>query len=433
MVPDDSELLFRRQVDRWTLAAVSHGVEHFEGLLCALPGVYPSIVAASLPRLCQEGAISADQYRQACARQARDDGASIRCSPPALPPPHPLDFDWRYTDGTVDRLVRLATSVTEPGDTIALLGAPSVYAASVDRAHDRQWVLLEGSESTVQHLQTAGPCQTAGVQRCDVLRGDIPALRAAAVVADPPWYPRHIEAFLWAATACARNGASIVMSLPPVGTRPGIASERREFRDAVTALGLEMKVIRRNWLTYSTPPFEMNALGAAGWDDPPRDWRRGDFAILRARGSAIGPRPCVGRSPVGWDEVMLGWTRIRVLPGDSGPGFDPSLRPLVPGDVLDDVSSRNPVRDAVNVWTSGNRIYHTRTPSTVLAMLKAMAAGSNARDAATSTIGRVPTRTEERAIVTTVRQLSLIAGIEGRELARYGWPTDVSVRAKRAS
>ena len=431
MAPDDPELMFRRQVDRWTLAAVSHGVQHFEGLLSALPGVYPSIVAASLTRLCQEGAISPDQYRQACARQARDDGDSIRCSPPALPPPHPLDFDWRYTDRTVDRLLCLATSVTEPGDTIALLGTPSVYAASVGRARGRQWVLLEGSEATVQHLRTAGPIQT--VHRCDVVRGDIPALRAAAVVADPPWYPGHIEAFLWAATVCARKGASIVMSLPPVGTRPGMAAERREFRDAVTALGLEMTVIRRNWLTYSTPPFEMNALRAAGWDDPPRDWRRGDIAILRDPGSAIGPRPCVGRSPAGWDEVMLGWTRIRVLPGDSGYGFDPSLQPLVPGDVLDDVSSRNPVRDKVNVWTSGNRIYHTRTPSTVLAMLKAMAAASNAWDAATSTIGRVPTRTEERSIVRTLRQLGLIAGVEGRELARYGWPPDVSVRAKRAS
>ena len=433
MVPDDPELLFRWQVDRWTLGAVRHGVEHFEGLLAALPGVYPPIVAASLTRLCQEGAISSDQYRQACARQPREHGGPIRCSPPALPPPHPLDFDWRYTDRTVDRLLRLAASATEPGDTIALLGTPSVYAASMGRARGRQWVLLEGSDSTVRHLQTAGPCQTGGVQRCDVLRGHIPELRAAAVVADPPWYSRHIEAFLWAATVCARNGASIVMSLPPMGTRPGMPSERREFREAVTALGLEMTVIRRNWLTYSTPPFEMNALRAAGWDDPPRDWRRGDIAILRVHGSAIGPRPCVGHSPAGWDEVMLGWTRIRVLRSDSGHGFDPSLQPLVPGNVLDDVSSRNPVRDNVNVWTSGNRIYHTRTPSTVLAMLKAMASGSNAWDAATSTIGRVPTRAEERAIVTTVGQLSLVAGIEGRELARYGWPTDMGVRAKRAS
>jgi len=431
MAPDDPQLLFRRQVDRWTLAAVRRGVEHFGGLLSALPGVYPPIVAASLSRLRQEGAISSEQYRQARTRQTPDDRGSILCSPPALPPPHPLDFDWRYTDRTVDRLLRLAASVTEPGDTIALLGTPSVYAASLGRGLDRQWVLLEGSEATVRHLQTAGPLQA--VHRCDVARGDIPALGAAAVVADPPWYPGHIEAFLWTATACARSGASIVMSLPPAGTRPGIASERRRFRGAVAALGLEMKVIRRNWLAYSTPPFETNALRAAGWDDPPREWRRGDIAILRAHGSAIGPRPCIGGSPAGWDEVMLGWTRIRVLPRAPGPEFDPSLRPLVPGNVLADVSSRNPVRDKVNVWTSGNRIYHTRTPSAVIAMLKAMAAGSNARDAATSTIGRVPTRSEERAIVTTVRQLSLIASIEGRELAGYGWPTDAGLRVKRAS
>jgi hypothetical protein len=431
MTPDDPESLFRRQVDRWTLAAVRHGVEHFEGLLSALPGVYPPIAAASLTRLCQQGTIPPNQYRQACARRPRDDGGPIRCSPPALPPPHPLDFDWRYTERTVDRLLHLAAGMTDPGDTIALLGTPSVYAAALDQGFDRKWVLLEGSEATVQRLQSAGPRQS--VQLCDVLRGDIPELGAAAVVADPPWYPGHIEAFLWAATACVRQDAAIVMSLPPMGTRPGIASERRGFRSAVTAHGLEMKAIRRNWLTYTTPPFERNALLAAGWDDPPVDWRRGDIAILRDHGSTVGPRPCIQPSSGDWDEVMLGWTRIRVLPTASGHEFDPSLQPLVPGNVLDDVSSRNPVRDKVNVWTSGNRIYHTRAPEAVLAMLKAMATGSNARDAATSTIGRVTTRAEERAIARTVRQLSLVTGIEARELARYGWATDVGVRAKRAS
>ena len=431
MAPQDPELLFRRQVDRWTLAAVTDGVEHFEGLLRALPGVYPPMVAASLTRLRREGAISSDQHRQARARQHRDDGDRVGCSPPALPPPHPLDFDWRYTERTVDRLLRLVTSVTEPEDTIALLGTPSLYAAALDRATDRQWVLLEGSEATVQHLHMTGPRRT--VQRCDVVRGHIPEPGAAAVVADPPWYPGQIEAFLWAATVCARQGAFVVMSLPPIGTRPGMANERREFRGAVTARGLEMTTIRRNWLTYTTPPFERNALLAAGWDDPPVDWRRGDIAILRAHGSAIGPRPCVPPCSENWDEVMLGWTRIRVLSSMSSDEVDPSLRSLVPGNVLADVSSRNPLRQKANVWTCGNRIYQTRAPRMVLAILKAMAAGSNARDAASSTIGRVPTGAEERAIARTVRQLSLVADIEGRELSRCGWPTDTGVRAKRAS
>jgi hypothetical protein len=432
MAHDESDLAFRRQVDEWTLAAVEQDVADFDGLVCATPGVYPPIVAASLDRLRADGAVSETRYADVRSRRTtpRYQGRAVG-TPPVLPPPHPLDFDWRYTDQTVERLLQLAASLTQPGDTIALLGTPSVYAASRTCGIDREWVLLDACETTVRHLQATR--QPGTVHVCDVSASEIPDLRAAAVVADPPWYPQHIEGFLWAATVCTRPGSAILMSLPPMGTRPGMTSERREFRRAAAAHGIQVEAIHPNGLSYTTPPFEQNALAAAGWHDLPVDWRSGDLAHLRRIGAGVEPRPSLPPSRGEWEEVMLGWSRIRVRTTEPAGEFGCSLWPLVPGGVLDDVSSRHPIRGSANVWTSGNRVYRTDAPQTVLAMLRAMASGSNARDAAAATIGRMPSRVEERTIVRTVRDLTAIVHTEEQELARWGWAGDVGVAAKRAS
>jgi hypothetical protein len=430
MARSEPEVSFRRQVDKWTFSAMAHGIDHFDGLLCSLPGVYPPLVAASLARLHERGAISSAEYRRASTRCTPSRGWRPSAAAMMLPPPHPLDFDWRYTDQTVDRLLSFATSVTEPGDTIALLGAPSVYAAALKRDLDRHFVLLDASHATVERLRAAGARHA--VHLCDVFDGKVSDVQAAAVIADPPWYTDHIRAFLWASARCGRTGSHVLVSLPARGTRPGVASERRAFRAAAGDHSLEVVAYHWNWLTYTSPPFERNALAAAGWRHLPHDWRRGDLAILRSHGPG-GRCPPVQRPGKEWEEVMLDWVRIRVRKDTATSGFAPSLQPLVTGGVLDDVSSRHPIRDQANVWTSGNRIYFSEAPQTVLAILRALASGSNAYEAAASTMGRMPTRTEKQAIAKCVGHLLLIARIEGRELAQSGWPSHAPVRAKRAS
>jgi len=409
---------FRRQVDAWVIAEVQKGVATFDDLICRLPGVYPTHAYDSLGRLCQSGAISRAEYRRANRR--RDTEVAVRRHPdvPSLPPPHPLDYDWRYSPATVDYLLQLAVTATEPGDTIALLGTPSIHVAQLTRELHRRFVLIDVSPATVHQVRKLDAHRT--VYRRDLFVDPVPTLGAAAVIADPPWYDEHIEAFLWTASECARTDATVLVSLPQVGTRPGSRAERKAFRSVAERMSLLVREMRLGTLTYLSPPFEVNALAAAGWTGLPTDWRRGDLGILRKTGPN-GERPSPDRRDARWDEHSLGSVRIRVRRDPPIRIVEPTMGELVPGGVLADVSRRHQYRKVANVWTSGNRVYVSRSPRVLVRILEALSRGSDPRNAVASTIGRALTVDEERDIARTVGQLNWLARIEGRELSRHGW------------
>lgn len=408
---------YQRQIDKWVLAEVQKGVSAFDDLLCILPGVYPTHVAASIARLWEAGVITKVQRLRAMKR--RENLRPAR-SPHAfsLPPPHPLDFDWRYSPETIERLVGIAVAATQPGETVALLGTPSIHVAQLAQQHGRRFVLIDANPVTVESVKTLDAHRT--VYKRDLFVDPVPTLEAAAVIADPPWYDEYIEAFLWAAAQVSRPDAQVFVSLPAVGTRPGSRTERRAFRSTAKQMSMQVEEMRLREVAYVSPPFETNALIAAGWTDLPADWRRGDLGILRTSGPS-GSRPTREAREPRWEEHSLGLVRIRVRRDPPTRVVDPTLEELVPGAVLADVSRRHRFRDLAKVWTSGNRVYRSESPRLLLVVLQALATGSNPRSAVASTIGRTPTAEEDRAIAQSVSQLRWIARIEGRELAHHGW------------
>jgi hypothetical protein len=177
----------------------------FGELLGRLPGVYPADAASALARL--------------AAGRLVDPAAAARLTPavlsPAangegdedgiLPPPHPLDFDWRFDLPTARRLRFRCVQLSRPGDTIALLGTPTLIRAAGPGAQRRRWVLLEASPATTAALKPIAPDD---VLRCDLTRDELPRLDARVLVADPPWYPAYARAFLWAAAQLSSPGPS---------------------------------------------------------------------------------------------------------------------------------------------------------------------------------------------------------------------------------
>ena len=420
---------YQRQVDQWLTTEITNGASTFDDLLCALPGVYPTYVADRIDQLRQADAITKSQYRRACRRWENKVWHRGPISS-SLPPPHPLDFDWRYSPETIEKLVDRAIAATQPGETVALLGTPSLYVAQLAKKHGRRFVLIDANPLTVERMKALGTHRT--VYKRDLFADPVPALNAAAVVADPPWYDEYIEAFLWTASEIAQPEAPVLISLPGVGTRPGSSAERKALRGTAERMAMRIEAIRLQDLAYVSPPFETNALAAAGWTGLPVDWRRGDLGMLRTSGSN-GPRPTrEARRETRWEEHSLGWVRIRVRRDPPNGVVDPTLEELVPGAVLPDVSRRHRFRDMANVWTSGNRVYRCQSPRLLLVILQAVAEGSNPRASVASTIGRTPTVLENRAIAHTVGQLKWIARIEGRELAHHGWAAH-RVRHRTAS
>jgi hypothetical protein len=408
---------FEARVDRWVRTAVSE-VASFDELVSRLPGVYPPAVAQSLERVLRCGTISKRDHARATGRDPAAGSKRRVRGPQILPAPHPLDYDWRYGNDAIDRLLELAIARSAPGDTIALLGTPSLYVAAHHRCPDRRFVLIDGNATTVDRLRGLG--RPRSVIHRDLFVDRVPHLGATVVVADPPWYEDHISVFLWAAASCSSPGSTVLISLPAKGTRPGVHSERKAFRTSAAAQSLTVGRMVGGHLPYVSPPFEINALRVAGWEHLPHDWRRGDLAVLRSAGSP-GTRPMRATREHRWEERSLGSVRIRIRRGSRDHGADPTLGALVDGDVLADVSRRHPLRDRPNVWTTGNRVYLCSSPHSLLTVVDAVLAGSNPSSHVASTIGRELTRAEEASISKTVNQLRWLARIEGRELAQHGW------------
>jgi hypothetical protein len=409
-----SALAFERTLDGWILD-LADDVESFDELVSALPGVYPPIAGAAVERLATSKRLSG--RRLGTCRRRVDRRRRGRVIAHQLPPPHPLDFDWRYAPSAVDHLLDVVRRRSADGDIVVMIGTPSLFLAAQRSGLDRTFVLIDANKTTVCGLRELGFGR--GLLHRDVFTGEVPDLGASVVVADPPWYPEHVDAFLWAAATCSRPEASVLISLPAVGTRPGIPKERREFRESAHSQGLCVTRTSAGALPYVSPPFEVNALRAAGWISLPLDWRRGDLVELRRRG-APGVRPDRTPGDPRWEERSLGAVRIRTRRRRPS-GCDPRLKPVVEGDVLADVSRRNPIRSRVDVWTSGNRIFECSDPAVVAAILDALTSGSDPIEAAVATIGRALIEPEESNIARAVSQLQRLCQTESRELSRLGW------------
>ncbi len=350
---------FTTEVDRWVTAAVKAGIHSFDKLLTALPGVYPVEVLESVHRLV--AARLADPSLLARVRESAEQprvARGVRRSRAPFLVPHPLDFDWRFAGSAVEHLLDIVSHVAGSSETVLLLGAPTLFAASVERDLTNRVVLLDKSASVIRSLESAPP--KGSVIRCDLMVDSLPSLRGRVVVVDPPWYEEYLRSFLWASSTMCEVGGQVLLSVPPNGTRPGVREEVERLLIWSKSLGLELQRVESGVLPYLSPPFERNALRAAGIESVPEQWRRGSLAVFSKVAESTAPRPQqeLAREDE-WAEYTFDGVRVRVR--GSPPSLvvfeDPSLISIVPNDVLPSVSRRDPRRLSVSIWTSRNRVF----------------------------------------------------------------------------
>jgi hypothetical protein len=279
--------------------------------------------------------------------------------------PHPIDAEWRFTEETARSLIENAVAATGAGESILLMGVPSVALAAARSSHDRLfWVRGEPNVIT-EGLKSL---TAADARFCH----DISDLvQAGAAILDPPWYVTQFRAMLSQASHHCRTGAHLFVSAPPEGVRPGIAYDLRELSEVATQSGLELASEDAGALIYRTPFFEVNALRAAGIGAWLPDWRRGNLTIYRKRD--------VGRSyPIATTlpafELTLAGVRLRLL--TSGSTQEAGLIPLYRNEVFPSVSMRALRRSEAALWTSGNRAFAIERRSALTA-LAAMARDRN--------------------------------------------------------
>lgn len=370
------------RVDTWALAALCRS--SWPDFLRGLPGVYPSDALDALRRIVQRDDVVANDREAArsLAAAASADGVRPpfqpwRTSGRPLAVPHPLDFEWRFTPDSADALLDRCAAATSPAAPVVLVGAPTVFIRAAERGEGHRFALFDKNRTTVTRLLSTYPRTQAFVHDACA---DPPPRRAADVtLLDPPWYDPHVRGFLWTAALSTHTGGTVLLSLPPVGTRPGIPEERDALFEWTRGVGLDLVDLEEKCIAYVSPPFEWNALRAEGIGGCPPDWRSGDLATFRVRwaGNDV-DRPALYPEAERWPEVEARGVRIRFAPQSPLPSASASsFRTIVSGDVLPSVSARDVRRQAATVWTSGNRVFACSAPLGLRADLRAVLRSGN--------------------------------------------------------
>lgn len=410
---------FEQSVEQWIFDAVKNGATTFEQLIKLLPSVDPITAFKALqklqPSLPIPRSTSCTLINSALRRQPKPTHARHQKS---LPPPHPLDYDWRFTDSTVEHLLQKCAEVTPSHGTLVLLGTPSLLQIGTEPSYQRNTVLLEAN--TIMTSCLSNTVLGSQIVECDLLRDALPNLSAKAVVMDPPWYPEYIQAFLWDACQFCQIDGHILVSLPPLGTRPGIEREWQETLTWANQLGLQLIHLEELSLSYLTPLFERNVFRVTGIHCVPQDWRRGNLAVFARRTSTTVPRPIVASPEKEWLEVNLFSVRIRVRPWIGSEFADPSLVSVTPNDVLTSVSRRDPRRELADVWTSGNRIFSCQGAGILWHVLDAISKDYPPHSAVEAFIGRALQPRENSLVSNTIEQVLDIINLERKENLLFG-------------
>lgn len=208
--------------------------------------------------------------------------------------------------------------------------------------------------------------------------------------------------------------------MPPFGTRPGIEQEWIDTLDWAQKIGLTLIRLDKMALPYVTPLFELNVLKAEGLHTVPREWRCGNLALFSRSHQTEVPRPAVVLQEDEWiEEVLLG-VRVRVRQPDLSSFTNPSLVSIVPGDVLQSVSRRDPRRHLADVWTSGNRIFACHGRGVLQQILKAVAVGRSPYEAVAFALERPLSAKETELVCHTANQIINLVSTEQKENLLFG-------------
>ena len=344
---DQADAEHRRRVDRRMERALNEGAATWAELLAAAEGADPRLVAR---RLAVAG-------RSIAGLEATAPPPSSSWSPEL----HARDFEWYFTPECADALARRAMRF---GRRVLCLGTPTVAFALLEHPPLERLTLVDRNPLVGRRHPRSGDIET--------IHDELAAIRLEAgsydvVIFDAPWYPSTLHHWLAIAARAVRPGGHVLFALLPRLHRPNASHDRETLLAEARRMGTI--AVDPGTLAYQSPRFEQEALAAAGLSAPPT-WRRADLAevqILRTPTSAPDPEP-----------TERAWARFAI--GDQVVHLDLDA-PHEAGDVLTpidersdfrytSISTRDPRRARIGLWTSRSRVARVRRPDVVAALLE---------------------------------------------------------------
>lgn len=345
---DLGDQAFRSMINNWLRSLDDEIITDLVAVFDQSPGVYPT----TLLELWREEL----EHRQLTARVVASPAYDVSADD-NLPVGHPVDADWRFTPESAVELAQVALTDVLVGEPVAHIGTPSTFLRCALSDTQHQHVLLDRNVAVLDALAAdiRSPHIMFGVDLAAIGRLH---LSAGAAIVDPPWYLDETLLFLAVAAEVCRTDATVVLCQPAVGARPGVEVERKTLLERVPTLGLDLHALRSGAVRYATPHFEAVSLRAAARGASiPTSWRRGDMLLLKrtSHPRLVRHHTTLDRQ---WTEVSFGPVRIKLMLQPTGH----DLGSLVPGNVLTTVSRRDPLRERIGLWTSGNRIFTLANP-----------------------------------------------------------------------
>jgi hypothetical protein len=350
----------------------------FQDLVRAAEGAYPSDVLFTLHSLEKDGQISRLTFdRWSKGDAVSNDNAQAPSAPissslgqiDGLPEPHPVDFDWRFTDATLSDLEGYihASSAAR----VAVLGAPTLFqrlSRSGVSVH-----LFDKNPQIVEHFRAVG---NSSVSHCDLFKFSGFPSRFQWAIADPPWYLEHYCAFIAASSKILEVEGKLLLSVLPRLTRPSAPRDRLNIVEMAAKVGFDLIEVRPGALHYESPPFEVEALNAEklALDD----WRSGDIFCFSLRSRPLTQtdtqKPAEDDT---WLAFQLGTTIVKIKDEQRQESEQFDYGPVSPsGSIrLRSVSRRSPVRSKINLWSSRNVALTVSKPVALVESLEKLRTG----------------------------------------------------------
>ena len=286
-----------------------------------------------------------------------------------LKSPHPLDFEWRNTSKSLNYLTELVTQINKPEESVLLMGMPTLFANICVKDIPQNVKLVERNEPIIESLLKLTNDKNS-IIKADIFKAKPSEIgKHSCAIMDPPWYSDHFYQFVWLASKSLKVGGTMIISIPPINTKPDIDTQRLEWFSFCQKQGLCIENLLASRLEYAMPFFEFNAFRAAGIKNILPFWRTGDVVTFKKIRETDSERPHFIEPTSTWREKTIDSVRIRVNTALKSPG-DFVINSLVPPtDILPSVSKSDDRRVGVNIWTSGNRIFNASKPDIFLKYL----------------------------------------------------------------
>ena len=288
------------------------------------------------------------------------------------PEPHPLDFDWRFSQATIDEI---ACRIPE-NEPLLAVGAPSIA---------RHFI----RSSRMVRLVDRQPFQGVANQKLtdiDENASLIEGFRTAFV--DPPWYPEHVKTWVSWTARCVGIDGEIFASIWPENTRP---AGEEEFRTIMAWLATWSDTSIADIVPrYNLPGFEERANRSSYTPELSFSPRKG--RLLRVKPHGVPSVVPLNRGNEEWLRFVINdyQLALRLRLGDTAlpkitkvPRSENWQWPYV--------SRRAPGRELIDIWSSKNEVAMCRGVEAIAAALKRVTrAKSNIEfEAAMSPIARL--------------------------------------------